>query len=102
MTECLSCRTEFEFKYTDSNDERFCNKWCEKSWCDENEPGEESEGPETVYISTPQPVYSASAGKEFGSRRKLNKFMKENGIVDTHDLKDSPINVMEKDRVMTG
>lgn len=31
---CLECEREFNAKHTDTYDERFCSKWCEKKYCD--------------------------------------------------------------------
>lgn len=37
MNYCLACNFSFDPKTSDTYDERFCNKFCEKKWCDENE-----------------------------------------------------------------
>lgn len=55
----------------------------------------------SIQFSVPAPVKSLSAGKEFTSRRALERHMKENGIVNRQDFSESPIVQMERDRVMT-
>lgn len=36
MKECINCKIEFIFNNTDTYDDRFCTKWCEKAWHDKN------------------------------------------------------------------
>lgn len=36
MLPCLECGNDFIPARTDSYDDRFCSKWCEKKWHDKN------------------------------------------------------------------
>lgn len=115
MQECKVCKKEFDLELsrkpikeildigfnplilTDSREDEFCSKWCEKKWHDEND--EKVYVPGHFEVSVMKPVISPTLGKEISSKKVLNRELKRRGIVNTNDL-DTPIKRMERDKTM--